>query len=154
MSVCMLTGHRRLPADGGSLRRRLDAHVERLCQSGVTEFLCGGAMGFDLLGAEAVLRARERHPQISLTMVVPCRNQPERYPAPQRARYADLLARAQRVDCLSEFYYNGCMLVRNRVMAERADLCLCYLTSSQGGTAHAVAAAAARGLPIINLALE
>ncbi len=154
MSICMLSGHRRLPPDGGALRKRLDARIDALCQRGVTEFLSGGALGFDLLAAEAVLEARRRYPQVSLTMVLPCRNQPDRYPQGQKLRYAGILTRAQRVDCLSEFYYDGCMLMRNRAMAERADLCLCYLAASRGGTAHAVAIAAARGLPIINLALE
>lgn len=152
MSVCMLTGHRRLPSDGGALRRRLDARIGALCREGVTEFLSGGALGFDLLAAEAVLRAQRSYPQAALTMVLPCRNQSHRYPAAQRLRYEGILARAQKVDWLSEAYYDGCMLVRNRAMAERADLCLCYLTQSRGGTAHAVAAAAARGLPIFNLA--
>ena len=138
----MLTGHRRLPSDGGELRCRLDAYIDVLCRRGVTEFLSGGALGFDLLGAEAVLYAQCTHPQVTLTMVLPCRNQSHRYSA----------ARAQKVDWLSDVYYDGCMLVRNRVMAERADLCLCYLTQPRGGTAHAVAAAAARGLPIFNLA--
>lgn len=152
MSVCMLTGHRRLPSDGGELRCRLDAYIDVLCRRGVTEFLSGGALGFDLLGAEAVLYAQCTHPQVTLTMVLPCRNQSHRYSAAQRLRYESILARAQKVDWLSDVYYDGCMLVRNRVMAERADLCLCYLTQPRGGTAHAVAAAAARGLPIFNLA--
>lgn len=152
MSVCMLTGHRSLPRDGGRLRAQLDLHIETLCRSGVTEFLSGGAMGFDLLGAEAVLFAREKHPEVALTMVLPCRNQSRLYPEIQRLHYDGILARAQTVEYLSEQYYEGCMLVRNRVMAERADVCLCYLTRSRGGTAHAVAAAAARGLPITNLA--
>lgn len=152
MSVCMLTGHRTLPYDGGALRTQLDMHIDMLCRSGVTEFLSGGAMGFDLLSAEAVLLAREKYHEVALTMILPCRNQSRRYPAAQRLRYDSILARAQNVEYLSEHYYEGCMLVRNRAMAARADLCLCYLTRQRGGTAHAVAAAAARGLPITNLA--
>ena len=152
MSVCMLSGHRRLPQDGGALRRALSARIAQLCDRGVTEVLSGGAMGFDLLAALAVLQARESCPQVSLTMVLPCRGQAGRYPPGQRALYDDVLSRAQRVEVLSERYYQGCMLARNRAMAERADCCLCYLTASRGGTAHAVGCAAARGLPIINLA--
>ena len=152
MSVCMFSGHRRLPQDGGALRRALEARVFQLCGQGVDEFLSGGAMGFDLLAAGAVLQAREAFPQVSLTMVLPCRGQALRYPAGQKALYDEILRRAQRVDVLSERYYEGCMLARNRAMAERADCCLCYLTSSRGGTAHAVGCAGARGLPIINLA--
>lgn len=148
----MFSGHRRLPQDDGALRRALERRVLQLCGQGVTEFLSGGAMGFDLLAASAVLKAREQFPQVSLTMVVPCKGQSRRYPPAQKALYDDILRRAQRVEVLSEVYYEGCMLTRNRAMAERADCCLCYLTTSRGGTAHAVGCAAARGLPILNLA--
>ena len=152
--VCMFSGHRRLPRDAAQLRRRLDVHIERLSADGAVEFLSGGALGFDLLAAEAVLEARQRHPQLSLTMMLPCRNQADRYSADQKRRYHSILERADKVCWLSEYYYDGCMLMRNRAMAERADLCICYLTSSRGGTAHAVAAAAARDVPIVNLAQE
>ena len=92
MSVCMLTGHRRLPSDGGELRCRLDAYIDVLCRRGVTEFLSGGALGFDLLGAEAVLYAQRAHPQVTLTDgVLPCRNQSHRYSAAQRLRYEGIL---------------------------------------------------------------
>ena len=44
------------------------------------------------------------------------------------------------------------MLARDRVMAEAADFCLCYLTRSTGGTAYTVRQCALRDVPIRNLA--
>lgn len=154
MSVCMLSGHRRLPAAGAMLRHRLDVHIDELCRRGVCEFLSGGALGFDLLGAEAVLAARERFPDIALTMMLPCRDQPLHYSPVQKLRYDSIVGRAQNVVVLSERYYSGCMLARNRAMAERADVCLCYLTSQQGGTAYTVSLARQKGILVINLACE
>ena len=46
------------------------------------------------------------------------------------------------------------MLTRDRVMAEAADVCLCYLTRSTGGTAYTVRQCARRDVPICNLAEE
>jgi hypothetical protein len=44
------------------------------------------------------------------------------------------------------------MLARDRVLAEAADFCLCYLTRSTGGTAYTVRQCALRDVPICNLA--
>ena len=40
----------------------------------------------------------------------------------------------------------------DRVMADRADCCVCYLTRLEGGTAYTVRLAVNRGLPIYNIA--
>ena len=151
MHVCMFSGHRALPHDP-QIAFRLREHVERLYDRGVRQFMSGGALGFDLLAAETVLALRERCPQIELCMVLPCANQADKFPDAQRARYDRLIEQADKVVTLSEQYYDGCMLARNLHMAQCADVCLCYLRYSRGGTYHAVGAAAARGLPVINLA--
>ena len=44
------------------------------------------------------------------------------------------------------------MLARDRVLAEAADFCLCWLTRSTGGTAYTVRQCALRDVPICNLA--
>ena len=39
---------------------------------------------------------------------------------------------------LSETYYKGCMLVRDKYMAERADIMIAYCKKEKGGTAFTV----------------
>ena len=46
------------------------------------------------------------------------------------------------------------MLTRDRVLAQAADGCICYLTRSTGGTAYTVRQAILRDVPIRNLAEE
>ena len=54
MSTCAFTGHRLLPEDFD--KNLLEEKIEGLIQGGANEFLCGMAVGFDLLCAEIVLK--------------------------------------------------------------------------------------------------
>ncbi len=152
--ICIFTGHRELPPDPAPLRAALLRQIAALAADGYTDFLSGGAMGFDLLAAEAVLLLRPALPDIRLVMVLPCENQDRAYPPAARARYREILAQADLVRYTSHHYYKGCMLVRDRVLAEAADLCLCWLTRSTGGTAYTVRQCALRDIPLINLGEE
>lgn len=149
---CIFTGHRDLPPDPEPLRMALLDWIARLAGEGYTDFLSGGAMGFDLLAAEAVIALRPAFPQLRLVMVLPCPRQDRRYPPIDRERYQALLARADLVRYTAQHYYQGCMLTRDRVLAEAAEFCLCYLTRSTGGTAYTVRQVVARDVPLVNLA--
>ena len=153
MSVCLFTGHRDLPEQTTALAVLLDEAIEKLyLQAGVDTWLCGGAVGFDLLAGERVLALREKHPALRLHMILPCREQDKRYSPEDKVRYAALLAAADAVECLSPHYYRGCMLARDRVMVDRANSCVCYQTRSTGGTAYTVGLAVKKGLPLYNIA--
>ncbi len=152
--ICIFTGHRELPEDLTALRAALLQQITALAADGFTDFLSGGAVGFDLLAAEAVLLLRPALPDIRLVMVLPCDNQDRAYHPADRARYREVLAQADLVRYTAHHYYKGCMLTRDRVLAEAADLCLCYLTRSTGGTAYTVRQCALRDVPLVNLGEE
>lgn len=130
----------------------LRSSVASLARSGVVFWGCGGAVGFDLLAGEAVLSLRGVLP-VKLIMVLPCKGQEKYYSLEDKKRYYNLIAKADKVVYLSEFYYSGCMLVRNRHLVECSSVLVCYCCSSVGGTAHTVACAKAANLQIFNLAL-
>lgn len=150
--ICIFTGHRDLPADHEALRAALRRHITALYADGYTDFLSGGAMGFDLLAAEAVLELRPVLPEMRLLMVLPCEGQDRAYPPGDKLRYRAALDQADLVRYTAHTYYKGCMLARDRVLAEAADFCLCWLTRSTGGTAYTVRQCALRDVPICNLA--
>ncbi len=153
-SVCF-TGHRFIPAaETEALRLRLRKTIEALYERGFRTFLCGGALGFDTLAGLEVLSCRRTLPELRLRMVLPCRSQSARWAPRDQAVYATLLSAADQVLWLSEDYYDGCMLMRNRYLVAHASLCVCYLKDRRGGTLYTVACAAREGLEIINLALE
>lgn len=66
---CFFIGHREA---GGNVVPVLTEAVERhITDYGVTDFYVGHYGGFDGLAAQAVKEARERHPDIRLTLVLP-----------------------------------------------------------------------------------
>ena len=67
MKSCCFTGHRDLPREAvtaiqGPLARQIEAFIAE----GIVHFYAGGALGFDFLVEQAVLKAREQYPQIRL----------------------------------------------------------------------------------------
>ena len=69
MASCFFIGHRNTPE---TLRPLLDEVVERhIIEYGVTEFVAGHYGRFDYMAADAVQRAKERYPNILLTLLLP-----------------------------------------------------------------------------------
>ncbi len=135
------------------LQRRLREIIHRLYQQGYRVFLSGGALGFDTLAAQAVIECRENLPDLQLRMVLPCRSQSSRWAPPDQAVYVSILSRADSVIWLSDQYYKGCMLMRNRYLVAHSSLCVCFLEDRRGGTLYTVGCAVHEGLEVINLAL-
>lgn len=149
---CCFTGHRGLTGDALSeLPGRLDRLIEDLFGEGFRLFYTGGALGFDTLAAEAVLRARARRPEIRLVVARPCANQDAGWRAADRRRYAEIVAAADSAPVLAPAYFPGCMQLRNRYMVDRCDLCVSYVVHSAGGAAQTAAYAASRGIPVLRL---
>lgn len=150
-STCFFTGHRDVPKDRlGYIRERLEELITELYQSGVTDFVCGGAVGFDTLAAQAVERLRDKHP-ISLHLILPCKDQHKYFDSEQKEEYTRLLAAADSVEVLFDSYVRGCMHARNRRMADISRYCIAFCESDSGGTAYTVRYAKKLGLEIINI---
>lgn len=59
-NICCLTGHRKLAKyriDG--IIKRLNQEIDNLINKGVTDFISGGAIGFDLIAASLVIAKKE-----------------------------------------------------------------------------------------------
>ena len=109
-------------------------------------------MGFDTLAAQAVLRAKKKHPQVKLILVLPCRSQADRWSERDKAVYEDIKAQADKVVYVSEQYTRSCMFQRNRHLVDCSGTCVAYLTEDSGGTAYTVGYARSKGLNVMNLA--
>lgn len=153
ISSCCFTGHRNISSfERTRIQEQLESEIVQLIHQGVYGFFCGGALGFDTLAALAVLKIREIYTHIKLIMVLPCRDQAERWSDRNRGIYDRILNEADEVIYTAEHYYNGCMLRRNRRLVDSSDVCICYLAKTSGGTAYTIAYAKERGLRVINLA--
>lgn len=150
--TCCFTGHRQLPeADRDKIKRRLEEVITSLYRRGVCYYGAGGALGFDTLAAQAVLRLRESCPGIKLILVLPCLDQTRGWRREDVAAYDRIKASADKVVYTSLAYTSGCMHKRDRHLVDNSGVCVCYLTRQTGGTAYTVQYARSHGLDIINL---
>ena len=69
MKSCFFIGHRE--ASSEILPALAEAVEKHITQYGVTEFIVGNYGGFDHMAAKAVIEAKERHPEITLSMLLP-----------------------------------------------------------------------------------
>ena len=155
-SSCCFTGHRRIPEQEMFwLRRRLREEIVALVEEkGVTTFLAGGALGFDTVAAQEVLRVRgEGYPGLKLELVLPYVGQEEQWSQRDASVYRAMLRQADQVVYIANRYTQGCMFQRNRYLVEHSAYCLCYQKQERGGTAYTVRYANSQGLAVRNLAI-
>ena len=69
MKSCFFIGHRE--ASSEVLPALAEAVEKHIVEYGVTEFIVGNYGGFDHMAAKAVIAAKERHPGITLSMLIP-----------------------------------------------------------------------------------
>jgi len=147
------TGHRELPTDDlPEISKRLEDTLVKLIEQGYRYFGAGGALGFDTLAAQVVLRLRERYPQIRLILVLPCLNQTRGWPQENIDTYEEIKRCADKVTYTSEHYFRGCMQKRNRHLADNSSVFFSMPPTPGGGPASPVTSPRRSGLRIINIA--
>ena len=74
-TVCF-TGHRTIPSgEKEVISKRLEDVLNLLVNKGYINFVAGGALGFDTLAAEKVLKLRKIYPDVRLILALPCLSQ-------------------------------------------------------------------------------
>ena len=145
-TTCCFTGHRpdKLPwgtneerKDCLALKAELDQALERAYEAGFRHYISGMARGADLYFAEAVLKLRSRHPDVTLEAARPCETQADAWPASERQRYEEILNRCNYETLVQHTYDRWCMMRRNRYMVDRsARIIAVYDGVPKGGTAQ------------------
>ena len=136
IKTCAFTGHRELKKDFDI--SALEKEIKNAYDLGVRIFLSGMAMGFDLVSAKCVLALKETYPDIKLIACIPFYQQDKYFSDEDKKLYAEILQKADEQILLSEKYYRGCLHVRNKYMADRADMLITYCKKDTGGTAWTV----------------
>lgn len=152
-TTCCFSGHRKLPASEiEHIVRRLNIEVDVLVRQGVTDFIVGGALGFDQIAASLIAAKKEMRANIRLIFALPCHNQDAQWSSEQKRLYRALLMEADEVRYVSEEYSSDCMKKRNYYMVDNSGYCICALLNARSGTAQTVRYAQQKGLCIINVA--
>ena len=103
---------------------------------GFTRFEAGGALGFDTLAENIVLRIKEEFPHVRLVLALPCPQQANSWQPKDVALYENILNRSDYYFYVSQSYHRGCMQQRNRRLVDDSELCVAYCTQATGGTAY------------------
>lgn len=114
-------------------------------------FYCGGAMGFDIIAGEIVLKLKQEIPSINLIMVVPFFGQGYEFTPSWNERYLNLLHGAKKAVYLEKQYVNGCYFKRNRYLVDNADTIITYYNGKAGGTKYTLNYAQKKKREIINI---
>lgn len=151
-TCCCFTGHRYSADMGAELESRLCCEVETLINTkGVTTFYSGGALGFDTLAAQCVLKLKGKYPFIRLGLVLPCKNQAEKWNSADKRVYETVLQNADSVHYVSDEYTDTCMYKRNDYMVEHSKYCIGFLRRNSGGTHYTVGRAKRLGKELVLL---
>ena len=129
----------------------LDRAIAYAYNEGCRDFYLGGAVGFDTVAARQVLAFKLSYPDVRLHLVLPCRDQTDNWSFMAADMYDYLLSQADSVEYTSERYTKGCMLKRNKRLAELGDIVIAYLGHGRSGASQTVRLAEELGRRIYNL---
>lgn len=149
------TGHRKIE---GITEAELSTEVfDAVCEligDGYTDFIFGGAIGFDTIAARTtqLIRAMDSYSHIRTHLFLPCKDQDRFWNKEQKAQYQNIISLANSVTYVSEAYTRGVMHKRNAAMVDASSCAISYCTTPQsGGTAYTTRYAYKNGLRVIHI---
>lgn len=151
--TCFFSGHRIMEKKEISLcKSLLREEILNCINRGITRFIVGGAIGFDMMAAEAVLSLREDY-DIELVLYIPCKNHTAKWKFQDVERFEEIKNRADAVKFIYEGkYIPGCMQMRNSKMVSDSDHGIVYLRAAvNSGSAQTVKLAKEKGIPFVNI---
>ena len=123
MKTCFFIGHRSAPE---SLAPLFDKAIERhITEYGVSDFVVGHYGRFDCLAAAAVHRAKERHPEVTLTLLLPY------YPFPYDTEGYDRTYYPEGMETVPKPF---AIVKANEHMIRTSEYLICYNTGIVGKT--------------------
>lgn len=88
---------------------------------------------YNILAAQIVQSLKPSCPGMTLTAAIPFRGQADRFKPGDRMVYDGLMASADEVIILSEYYYTRCFLDRDEFMVENASLLIAFYDGREKG---------------------
>ena len=155
--ACFFTGHRNIK-NTPLLREQISEAIQILADHGVHTFLCGGALGFDMLCADRVLTLKQSYGyDIALALYLPCHNQDLYWNECDKEHLRYLRVHANQLLYVTNGgYVPACMKERNYRMVDDAMYGIAYFNpnNSRSGTGQTIRYALQNGRKINNLFKE
>lgn len=158
--ICCFTGYRpskfpfslnKSDKDYINFENNLYREIFSAYSFGVTTFISGMAMGFDIIAAETVLSLKKAKNNVRLVCAIPFRNQAKDFPSDWQQRYKDILNAADEIVYVCEDYNRGCYFKRNKYMVDNSDVVMTWFDGRTGGTANTIEYALRLGRRVINI---
>ena len=161
-NTCCFTGHRLQKLPWGFNENSIDciamkeiAKIEiqnAIINYGITHFISGMAIGFDMIAAELVLELKKDYPFITLECAIPCKEQDKLQRQEQKERYRKILSQADKVTFVSDRpYFDGCMQKRNKYMIDNSSVLIALFNGKPGGTKITIDYAKQQGHEILTI---
>lgn len=146
MKSCFFIGHRE--ASGDIFPVLLEAVEKHIVEYGVSEFLVGRYGNFDRLAARAVVEAKTRHPEITLTMLIPY------HPAERPAALPEGFDGSFYPPGMENVPRKLAILRANRYMAEHTDYLIAYVWHPASNARDLMEYARKRGISTTNIGMN
>lgn len=158
--TCCFSGHRIIAqASIPLIMVKLDLAITDMIKRGVTDFITGGAIGFDMLAAKAMARRKDQGADIRLIMALPFPGHDVLWKDEQREELEILMAQADEVHYIAQrpnkqTAIKSCYYQRNKYMVDRAQYVVAACRKIQSGTAQTLNYAMRQKKTIIHIMKE
>ena len=147
------------PGKNPTMMKTLEEILEAAIRHGFLDFYAGGALGWDTLCAEMVLKLREQYPDVALHLVLPCppEEQVKCWREADQEVYYQIYEKADSHEFTSGSYRRNCMHIRNQRLVQLSDCCIAYCeneNAASGGTVNTVRYARRKQVPVFNLVVD
>lgn len=135
-SVCF-TGHRTInPKKLQAVKEKLYYTIMELYNEGHRTFLCGMAIGFDLLAAEILIELKETYKDIIIVACIPFIGQESRFSPTDQERYNKVINSVDSKVIIARTFSKQSYLLRNIYMLEHSSIVVAYFDTNikKGGT--------------------
>ena len=135
-----------------NLEARIQTAIMKSMEEGYDTFLCGMAMGFDLVCGNIALRLKQEKPECyELRLIAVPPHHGHGFTGPWGVLHSLVMSKADEIIYPTDKQNSQVYHVRNRFMVNNSSRLICYYDGQSGGTEYTVSYATKKGLEIINL---
>lgn len=149
--TCCFAGHRDIPVgEETKIMTRVYHRIQPLIQQGVIYYGVGGALGFDRMMTEYLIKLRKENKRLKIIEVLPYEGYRKKWPDEEQAKAALLDKQMDKIVYYSKEPSRGAFLGRDRHLVDGSKYLICYCTRPNSGTALTVKYAIEKGLTVYN----